>query len=94
MKDFLLNEAGDIAIQNGDFAIGDATADNAVLRLISNKGDWKQFPEVGAGFIYKIKNAKTPPEITNIQNDALAELRAEGITAEFSGDNDFKINII
>ena len=42
-------ETGDIACQNGDFAIGDATIQHQGDLLSAAEGEYKQSPTVGVG---------------------------------------------
>lgn len=48
MKDILISETG-LEIVDGDFAIGEAKAQNQYLLLATSKGEWKQHPRVGVG---------------------------------------------
>ena len=45
-KDILLDEDFDLKIENGDFVIGEATAQHQQLLLLTNKGDWKESPTI------------------------------------------------
>ena len=48
-SDFLLDDDGDILIQNGDFVIG-LSDENHIQDLIESfVGWWKEFPSVGVG---------------------------------------------
>jgi hypothetical protein len=49
MKDFLLDEHGDLLIENGDFVIGESNHQHIELLLTSMPGDWKAHPETGVG---------------------------------------------
>jgi len=49
MKDLLLTEDGDLAIVNGDFEIAESNLRHQEHILIANKGEYKEFPEVGVG---------------------------------------------
>lgn len=49
MRDFLLTDSGDLKIENGDFAAGDATQDNQRLLLLAEKGELKHAPLTGVG---------------------------------------------
>lgn len=49
MNDLLLDNNGDLKIENGDFVIGDATLQNQNAILQSQKGEFKEHPEVGVG---------------------------------------------
>lgn len=48
MKDFLTDQDGNLLIEDGDFVIGDPTEQNIQAILESHKGEWREFPEVGA----------------------------------------------
>lgn len=57
MTDLILDENGDIQFdENGELVIGNATNQNQKLILISNKGEWKEFPELGVGIEQMLSN--------------------------------------
>lgn len=57
MKDLLLDDNGDIQFDdNGELITGDATNQNQQLILIANKGEWKEFPELGVGIVEMLSN--------------------------------------
>ncbi|MBW7848331.1 MAG: hypothetical protein H3C41_09660 [Bacteroidales bacterium] len=47
--DIMINEAYDIAIESGDFVIGENLNQQVVCLLAANKGDYKQAPGMGVG---------------------------------------------
>lgn len=49
MIDILLDTDGDIAIVNGDIDFGFSDNQHQEHILIANKGEFKQFPELGVG---------------------------------------------
>lgn len=49
MKDILLDENNDLLIKDGDFVIGESDNEHIKSILIANKGEWKEFPELGVG---------------------------------------------
>ena len=49
MKDFLLDENGDLLIKNGDFVIGESDNQHQLDILLATKGEFKEFPEIGVG---------------------------------------------
>jgi hypothetical protein len=49
MNDFLLDENGDLLIENGDFVIGDSSSQHQKDILMATKGEFKEFPEIGVG---------------------------------------------
>ncbi|MBU7577074.1 MAG: hypothetical protein KAF40_03340 [Flavihumibacter sp.] len=56
MEDILLDEDFDLLIQNGDLVIGPSSEQHQQLLLLSNKGDWRQFPMVGVGIREYLKD--------------------------------------
>lgn len=57
MTDLILDDDGDIQFDdNGELVLGDATNQNQKLILISNKGEWKEFPELGVGIEQMLSN--------------------------------------
>ncbi|GGG33438.1 oxidase [Hymenobacter glacieicola] len=49
--DVLLNADYDLEIRGGDFVIGESTEQHQALLLYTNKGEWRQAPEVGIGIV-------------------------------------------
>ena len=49
MNDILLEENGDLSIKNGDFDIGFSDNQHQEHILLANKGEFKEFPEIGVG---------------------------------------------
>lgn len=47
MNDIVLDQNKDLAIVNGDFDISTSDAQNQLLIILSEKGEFKEFPEVG-----------------------------------------------
>lgn len=41
IRDYKIDEDGDLIIQNGDFVFDEATQDNQRLLLLAEKGEWK-----------------------------------------------------
>ncbi len=49
MTDFLLDQNMDLQIANGDFVIGESTAQNQKILILSDKGTFKEIPMRGVG---------------------------------------------
>lgn len=49
MTDLLLNKTGDLDILNGDIIFGYSDNQHQEHILLANKGDYKEFPELGIG---------------------------------------------
>lgn len=47
--DLLLDDNFDILIQNGDLVAGESTRQHQSLLLLSEKGEWREFPLRGVG---------------------------------------------
>ncbi|EAY26091.1 hypothetical protein [Microscilla marina] len=66
--DVLLSEVdGDLAFENGDFALGDATVQHQAHHLVANKGDLRATPQAGVGLHIFLGD----------ENRDLSEMRAE-----------------
>lgn len=50
MNDFLIVD-GDLAVENGDFRIGDGRLDLVERIAVANKGEFKMSPQSGCGLI-------------------------------------------
>ncbi|MDE3185287.1 MAG: oxidase [Bacteroidota bacterium] len=44
MKDLIIDENFELAVNNGDFIVDTSDVQQQNLLLISDKGDWKEFP--------------------------------------------------
>ena len=81
MNDWLIDENQDLQIKNGDFVIDNATLQNQYLLVVSNKGEFKQHPKVGAGingYLLDDEQAGMLREIRyQFENDGMAVNRLE-----------------
>lgn len=78
-KDILLNENGDLKIVKGDFVIDDSDNQEIEALLISVKGEFKEFPLVGADIGRLIKSRSG-------QTKALKEIKTQLINDGFDED--------
>ncbi len=74
MTDLLLH-GFDLQVVDGDFAIGNPTAQNIELLLISQKSEWKQHPQVGVGLADWLKG-ETP---AGLKAEIKRQLKADGM---------------
>lgn len=51
MQDILLDNDNDLNFSRGDFDVGFSDLQQQKLIIVSNKGEWKQHPEVGVGIV-------------------------------------------
>ena len=49
MKDILIDEGNDLRLLAGDFEVGDSDNQQQKAILTTEKGEWKEHPEVGVG---------------------------------------------
>lgn len=66
MKDILLDDDGDLKLENGDFVIGDSLEQEVALLLQLNKGEIKLDPLVGCDLIKIMKSNASNIEIKKI----------------------------
>lgn len=77
--DYLHDESFDLIIENGDFKKGDATLQHQKMLLLSQKGNYKQFPTVGVGIRDFINEDTTADEL---QKAIQQEFETDGMTIE------------
>ena len=51
---------GDIVISDGDFLIGDSTTQDVIFDIVSEKGEWKEFPDLVVGISNYINSSINP----------------------------------
>jgi len=70
MNDLILKD-GELSIVNGDFEIGESTQQEIENILIAFKGEYKQYPLLGAGLQKMLKARNTRQGITREVNEQL-----------------------
>ncbi len=88
MQDFIFSD--DLETKNGDFAIGESTSQHTKHILIANKGEYKQFPELGAG----IENMLNSEDAMDFLIEAKKNLEYDGMAVKnisFTGEG--KLNV-
>ena len=89
MKAISLNESYDLQAENGTLLLADTQEQNAALITNSEKGEWKEFPQMGAGLRQLVKSQSTEREIIRQVNVAL---QFDGINAAIT-IKDGKLNV-
>lgn len=56
MQDFVLTKNGDLKIENGDFSIGRSDEQHQQHIILANKGEYKEFPELGVGIVQMLND--------------------------------------
>lgn len=93
MKDFLLDEDGDIQFDaNGELVTtDDATEQNQKLILLTNKGEWKEHPKVGVGIIDFILG---DGDVDDLQKEIQEQMEMDGMTVNrLDIEKDFTLNL-
>lgn len=92
-KDFLLDDDGDLAIKNGDFAIGRSDQQHVEDIINSYPGWWKEYPQVGVGVMNYLNSSGQQQKL---QRSIIIQLQADGYvvsnpTVENNPDGTFTI---
>jgi phage baseplate assembly protein W len=74
--DILLDESGDLDISGGDLTAGESTQQHIRLILLTQKGQWKDSPVIGADIARIINNEKQQ----NLRQTIQKELEIDGLT--------------
>ena len=93
MNDLLLDENGDLKVENGDFVIGDATLQNQDAILEFQKGEFKEHPEVGVG----LSNALLDENPREILSQIRQQFKYDGLvikTFEILDNGDLDIDAV
>jgi hypothetical protein len=77
--DLLYDDAGDIAVLNGDFATGIADEQHAEDIIVSHKGHYKQFPLTGIGIIEFFHGPLSLNGRDNLKRQIAMQLEADGM---------------
>lgn len=78
MQDILTDDNQDLLIANGDFVIGDSENQQQHFILLANKGEFKEFPEVGVGIVQMLNNE----QYTELMIEAKKNLEYDGMQIE------------
>jgi hypothetical protein len=78
--DILLNDDFDLDFQGGDVVVGEGTRQSQALILLSEPGEWRENPPVGAGIRNLVLDDAPTAAITS---EIQAQLEADGQMVEF-----------
>ena len=56
-RDYILDQDGDLLIEDGDFVVGPSDQQHIEDILVSPQGDWRQHPLLGIGIFNYLKGA-------------------------------------
>ena len=71
--DLLVDDFGDLIIKDGDFAVGISNVEHAKAITVSDKGDWKEKPEIGVG----IQDFSGAPLTDTITEDLKVDMKKQ-----------------
>jgi len=77
-QDFLLDDDGDLLIQNGDFVVGASDVQHVEDIINSFVGEWKQYPILGAGLLQYLNSENAQQASTNIKQ----QLQSDGYSLQ------------
>ncbi|WP_372747045.1 oxidase [Lutibacter sp.] len=69
MQDILVDDSGNLRIENGDFVIGSSTLQHQNHIIIAEKGEYKETPEIGVGVLTELLNENTRELLTKIRRN-------------------------
>lgn len=78
-KDILVGTDFDLLIKGGDFVVGDSNTQHQQALLLSEKGEFKQFPTTGVGLKRFINDDQDGDDL---QAEIQSELEADGATID------------
>lgn len=94
-QDILLDNKGDLRIENGDFVVGDSGKQDIQSIINAFPGWWKQYPTIGVGMANYLNSVGKTQEIQrnirlNLESDAFI---VSTLVVEPTPMGEFKLNI-
>ena len=84
------NTTGDLMIESGALAIGNTNEQNAHLILTAEKGEFKEYPQLGVGAIKYIRTVGTEKML---MREVAVQLALDGYINPIVAFNNGKLNI-
>jgi hypothetical protein len=78
LTDVLIDNNMDLAIADGDFALGDATGQHMQMLIASHPGEWKQHPYAGVGIADYLKGENPG----GLKAEIKRQLKADGMNVK------------
>jgi hypothetical protein len=88
--DMILGDDLDLEFSQGDFSIDESTAQHINHILLAAKGDYREFPLLGADIARLVSEEKNP---SLVRQDAQEELERDGLRVQAINFNE-KITVI
>lgn len=90
MQDFLLDEHGDLKIEDNDLVYAESSEQHQRLLLLCNKGDFKENPTAGVGLLFYLKDESTAGLMAAVKTEFESDgMRINEIKIE---DSQLKVN--
>lgn len=92
MTDYLTNDDGTLMIRNGDFVSGESEAQDIQRIGLSNPGEWKEWPLLGAALQRLLKSRAGKTALVKALD---THLRSDGFTrvdVTFNADQTFNVD--
>jgi len=67
-----------LEILGADFSVGESAGQDVTLLLMSVKGQWKQFPVIGADIVKYLNNSGSPDAISSMLSEVQNQLELIG----------------
>jgi hypothetical protein len=95
MNDVLLDNDMDLAINAGDFVVGDSEEQHQQLILIASQGSFRESPLTGVNIASFIKTGFTAAQIDGLKQKIRLQLQYDGYArsvVNINGFDDIQIN--
>lgn len=77
-QDYLLDSSFDLRIEDGDFVVGESTAQHQDLLIHLEKGELRQYPKTGVG----IKSFFNDDQVGALYGEIQQQFEADGMTVK------------
>ncbi len=92
-QDFLLDDDGDLLIQNGDFVVGSSDVQHVEDIINSFVGEWKQYPILGVGLLSYLNSENAQQASTNIKQQLQSDgYSLQNVSVNIDNDNNLKVS--
>lgn len=92
VKDILTDKENIMIIQEGDFVVDLSEEQHLEAILISEKGQWKESPQVGVGIVSRVNSSGL---IDGLEREVMTQLQLdswEGVELDFTDLSDIQIS--
>lgn len=90
MNDIILDENMDLAIEDGDFVVGDSEDQHQELILIASQGSFRESPLTGVNIAKYIKTGFTQLQVDQLKQKCRLQLQYDGYVRSYIKINSFE----